>query len=140
MPCPRGWWGEKSCGPCNCDTSKGFDSDCNKTSGACRCKVTCDDHVAVVTLTDVFVSNCVCVCVQDNHFRPVGSDACLLCDCYSVGSFSRACDGVSGSCQCKPGVIGRQCDRCDNPFAEVSPNGCEGQILTHTCVMIVLCI
>ncbi|KAI7790755.1 cadherin EGF LAG seven-pass G-type receptor 2 precursor [Triplophysa rosa] len=99
VPCPRGWWGEKSCGPCNCETSKGFDSDCNKSSGACRCK--------------------------DNHFRPVGSDTCLLCDCYSVGSFSRACDGVSGSCQCKPGVIGRQCDRCDNPFAEVSSNGCE---------------
>ncbi|XP_051549071.1 LOW QUALITY PROTEIN: cadherin EGF LAG seven-pass G-type receptor 2-like [Myxocyprinus asiaticus] len=99
LPCPRGWWGEKSCGPCNCETAKGFDSDCNKTSGECRCK--------------------------DNHFRPLGSDVCLLCDCYSVGSFSRVCDRDSGQCQCKPGVIGRQCDRCDNPFAEVSSNGCE---------------
>nr|XP_055073359.1 cadherin EGF LAG seven-pass G-type receptor 2 [Misgurnus anguillicaudatus] len=99
VPCPRGWWGEKSCGPCNCETSKGFDSDCNKTTGACRCK--------------------------ENHYRPVGSDVCLLCDCYSVGSFSRTCDRESGLCQCKPGVIGRQCDRCDNPFAEVSSNGCE---------------
>ncbi|KAK7916672.1 hypothetical protein WMY93_012433 [Mugilogobius chulae] len=99
LPCPRGWWGHKTCGPCNCDTSKGFDSDCNKTSGECRCK--------------------------DNHYRPDGSDVCLLCDCYPVGSFSRACDRETGQCQCKPGVIGRQCDRCDNPFAEVSPNGCE---------------
>ncbi|KAM7006039.1 cadherin EGF LAG seven-pass G-type receptor 2 isoform 2-T2 [Tautogolabrus adspersus] len=99
LPCPRGWWGHKTCGPCNCQTHKGFDSDCNKTSGECRCK--------------------------DNHYRPEGSDTCLLCDCYPVGSFSRACDRESGQCQCKPGVIGRQCDRCDNPFAEVSPNGCE---------------
>ncbi|AWP02840.1 putative cadherin EGF LAG seven-pass G-type receptor 2 [Scophthalmus maximus] len=99
LPCPRGWWGHKTCGPCNCQTDKGFDSDCNKTSGECRCK--------------------------DNHYRPDGSDTCLLCDCYPVGSFSRACDRESGQCQCKPGVIGRQCDRCDNPFAEVSPNGCE---------------
>uniref|UniRef100_A0A7N6FG21 Cadherin EGF LAG seven-pass G-type receptor 2 n=1 Tax=Anabas testudineus TaxID=64144 RepID=A0A7N6FG21_ANATE len=99
LPCPRGWWGHKTCGPCNCETDKGFDSDCNKTSGECRCK--------------------------DNHYRPAGSDTCLLCDCYPVGSFSRACDRESGQCQCKPGVIGRQCDRCDNPFAEVSPNGCE---------------
>ncbi|XP_035858499.1 cadherin EGF LAG seven-pass G-type receptor 2 isoform X1 [Sander lucioperca] len=99
LPCPRGWWGHKTCGPCNCQTDKGFDSDCNKTSGECRCK--------------------------DNHYRPEGSDTCLLCDCYPVGSFSRACDRESGQCQCKPGVIGRQCDRCDNPFAEVSPNGCE---------------
>ncbi|XP_062842208.1 cadherin EGF LAG seven-pass G-type receptor 2 [Trichomycterus rosablanca] len=99
LPCPRGWWGHKTCGPCNCPTDQGFDSDCNKTSGECRCK--------------------------DNHYRPAGSDVCLLCECYSVGSLSRVCDRVSGQCQCKPGVIGRQCDRCDNPFAEVSANGCE---------------
>ncbi|XP_028302604.1 cadherin EGF LAG seven-pass G-type receptor 2 isoform X3 [Gouania willdenowi] len=99
LPCPRGWWGHKTCGPCNCQTDKGFDSDCNKTSGECRCK--------------------------DNHYRPDGSDICQLCDCYPVGSFSRACDRESGQCQCKPGVIGRQCDRCDNPFAEVSASGCE---------------
>ncbi|KAM4587776.1 cadherin EGF LAG seven-pass G-type receptor 2 isoform 2-T2 [Odontesthes bonariensis] len=99
LPCPRGWWGHKTCGPCNCPTDKGFDSDCNKTSGECRCK--------------------------DNHYRLEGSDTCLLCDCYPVGSFSRACDRETGQCQCKAGVIGRQCDRCDNPFAEVSANGCE---------------
>lgn len=38
-PCPRGWWGSPMCGPCNCDVSKGFNSDCNKTTGECRCKV-----------------------------------------------------------------------------------------------------
>lgn len=27
------------CGPCNCDTTRGFHKDCNKTSGECRCKV-----------------------------------------------------------------------------------------------------
>ncbi|XP_061788733.2 cadherin EGF LAG seven-pass G-type receptor 2 isoform X3 [Nerophis lumbriciformis] len=99
LPCPRGWWGHKTCGPCNCPTERGFDSDCNKTSGECRCK--------------------------DNHYRPEDGDTCLLCDCYPVGSFSRTCDRDSGQCQCKAGVIGRQCDRCDNPFAEVSSNGCE---------------
>lgn len=67
-----------------------------------------------------------CVLLQDNHYRPEGSPGCLLCDCYPLGSFSRACERDRGQCQCKPGVIGRQCDRCDNPFAEVSANGCEG--------------
>lgn len=38
--CPRGWWGSPTCGPCHCDTNKGFDPDCNKTSGQCQCKVT----------------------------------------------------------------------------------------------------
>ncbi|XP_016011118.2 cadherin EGF LAG seven-pass G-type receptor 2 isoform X1 [Rousettus aegyptiacus] len=99
QPCPRGWWGHPTCGPCNCDISKGFDPDCNKTSGECHCK--------------------------ENHYRPTGSPACLLCDCYPTGSLSRVCDPEDGQCPCKPGVIGRQCDRCDNPFAEVTTNGCE---------------
>lgn len=38
--CPRGWWGSPTCGPCHCDTNKGFDPNCNKTSGHCHCKVT----------------------------------------------------------------------------------------------------
>ncbi|XP_069797890.1 cadherin EGF LAG seven-pass G-type receptor 2 isoform X4 [Narcine bancroftii] len=99
QPCPRGWWGNPMCGPCNCDIKNGFDPDCNKTSGECRCK--------------------------ENYYWPPGSEACFPCDCYSIGSLSRSCDTETGHCQCKPGVIGRQCDRCDNPFAEVFTNGCE---------------
>uniref|UniRef100_A0A8B9NJE3 Cadherin EGF LAG seven-pass G-type receptor 2 n=1 Tax=Accipiter nisus TaxID=211598 RepID=A0A8B9NJE3_9AVES len=99
QPCPRGWWGHPTCGPCSCDVTKGFDPDCNKTTGECRCK--------------------------ENHYRPAGSDSCLLCDCYPTGSLSRLCDATSGQCPCKAGVIGRHCDRCDNPFAEVTASGCE---------------
>ncbi|XP_027875467.1 cadherin EGF LAG seven-pass G-type receptor 1 isoform X3 [Xiphophorus couchianus] len=98
-PCPQGWWGSPVCGPCNCDTSKGFYKDCNKTTGECRCK--------------------------DNYYRPEGEDTCYPCDCFPIGSESRTCDPVTGQCPCKGGVIGRQCNRCDNPFAEVTPTGCE---------------
>ncbi|XP_048065943.1 cadherin EGF LAG seven-pass G-type receptor 3 isoform X3 [Megalobrama amblycephala] len=97
--CPRGWWGSPTCGPCHCEASKGFDTDCNKTTGHCHCK--------------------------EFHYRQRGSDVCLPCDCYPVGSFSRSCDPESGQCQCRPGVIGRQCNMCDNPFAEVTQTGCE---------------
>uniref|UniRef100_A0A8C3L575 Cadherin EGF LAG seven-pass G-type receptor 3 n=1 Tax=Chrysolophus pictus TaxID=9089 RepID=A0A8C3L575_CHRPC len=97
--CPKGWWGNPSCGPCNCDVSKGFDPDCNKTNGQCHCK--------------------------DFHYRPKGSDTCLPCDCYPVGSSSRSCDKETGRCHCRPGVIGRQCNSCDSPFAEVTPSGCK---------------
>ncbi|KAG7519448.1 cadherin EGF LAG seven-pass G-type receptor 3 isoform X2 [Solea senegalensis] len=97
--CPRGWWGSPSCGPCHCDANKGFDPDCNKTSGHCHCK--------------------------EFHYHPRGSDTCLPCDCYPVGSFSRSCDPETGQCQCRPGVIGRQCNSCDSPFAEVTNSGCD---------------
>uniref|UniRef100_A0A8C8BU45 Cadherin EGF LAG seven-pass G-type receptor 3 n=1 Tax=Otus sunia TaxID=257818 RepID=A0A8C8BU45_9STRI len=97
--CPKGWWGNPTCGPCNCDVNKGFDPDCNKTNGQCHCK--------------------------DFHYRPKGSDTCLPCDCYPVGSTSRSCDRETGRCHCRPGVIGRQCNSCDSPFAEVTPSGCE---------------
>uniref|UniRef100_A0A674GG74 Cadherin EGF LAG seven-pass G-type receptor 1 n=1 Tax=Taeniopygia guttata TaxID=59729 RepID=A0A674GG74_TAEGU len=99
LPCPRGWWGNPICGPCNCETSKGFDSDCNKTNGECHCKA--------------------------NYYRPQSSDTCYPCDCFPSGSHTRACDMETGQCPCKPGVIGRQCNRCDNPFAEVTVRGCE---------------
>ncbi|KAM6289159.1 LOW QUALITY PROTEIN: cadherin EGF LAG seven-pass G-type receptor 2-like, partial [Aegotheles albertisi] len=98
-PCPRGWWGHPTCGPCNCDVTKGFDPDCNQTTGECHCK--------------------------ENHYRPAGSGSCLPCECYPTGSLSRRCHRATGQCPCKAGVIGRHCDRCDNPFAEVTASGCE---------------
>ncbi|XP_019732668.1 cadherin EGF LAG seven-pass G-type receptor 1-like isoform X3 [Hippocampus comes] len=98
-PCPQGWWGSPVCGPCGCDTSRGFHSDCNKTTGECRCK--------------------------ENHYQPEGENTCYPCDCFSVGSERRTCHPLTGQCPCKGGIIGRQCNRCDNPFAEVTPNGCE---------------
>uniref|UniRef100_A0A8B9S3C2 Cadherin EGF LAG seven-pass G-type receptor 1 n=1 Tax=Apteryx owenii TaxID=8824 RepID=A0A8B9S3C2_APTOW len=99
LPCPRGWWGNPICGPCNCETSKGFDPDCNKTNGECHCKA--------------------------NYYKPQSSDTCYPCDCFPSGSHTRTCDMETGQCPCKPGVIGRQCNRCDNPFAEVTTKGCE---------------
>ncbi|XP_062373889.1 cadherin EGF LAG seven-pass G-type receptor 1-like [Sardina pilchardus] len=98
-PCPRGWWGSPMCGPCSCEVSKGFHSDCNKTTGECRCK--------------------------DNYYQPQDSDTCFPCDCFALGAESRSCDPLTGQCPCKAGVIGRQCNRCDNPFAEVTVSGCE---------------
>ncbi|XP_072797323.1 cadherin EGF LAG seven-pass G-type receptor 3 isoform X2 [Vicugna pacos] len=96
--CPRGWWGSPTCGPCNCDVHKGFDPNCNKTNGQCHCK--------------------------EFHYRPRGSDSCLPCDCYPVGSTSRSCAPHSGQCPCRPGALGRQCNSCDSPFAEVTASGC----------------
>lgn len=104
--CPSNWWGKpvgegnsSICGQCNCDESKGFDGDCDKTTGQCFCKA--------------------------NHYQPVGSEYCLPCDCYSSGSLSTICNQTSGQCKCRAGVVGRRCDTCAGPFAEVTLRGCE---------------
>lgn len=97
--CPSNWWGYPICGPCSCDTSKGYDGNCNKTTGECTC--------------------------QANHYQPTDSDICYDCGCYAVGSFSNKCNPLTGQCQCRKGVIGRRCDTCGSPYAEVTLNGCE---------------
>ncbi|XP_076066701.1 protocadherin-like wing polarity protein stan isoform X3 [Oratosquilla oratoria] len=99
QPCPTNWWGYPVCGPCSCDVDKGYDGDCNKTTGECRCEA--------------------------NHYQPEGSDMCYDCDCYLVGSYGGSCDSKTGQCRCRKGVIGRRCDQCANPFAQVTISGCE---------------
>ncbi|CAL4108899.1 unnamed protein product [Meganyctiphanes norvegica] len=99
QPCPTNWWGYPVCGPCHCDVDKGYDGDCNKTTGECRC--------------------------EENHYQPPDSDTCFACDCYLVGSYGGSCDPDTGQCKCRPAVIGRRCDQCANPFAQVTIKGCE---------------
>ncbi|CAG0915025.1 unnamed protein product [Notodromas monacha] len=99
QPCPTHWWGYPVCGPCSCPVEKGYDAECDKDTGACQC--------------------------EKNHYRPNGSDVCLPCECYSTGSFGGACEAGSGQCRCRDGVIGRRCDSCANPRAEVTTEGCD---------------
>ena len=40
----------------------------------------------------------------------------LPCQCDFEGSFSFECEPFGGQCSCKPGVIGRQCNRCQTGF------------------------
>ncbi len=71
--------------------------------------------------------------MQEDHYQPEDSDTCFPCECYSIGSFRRTCDPLTGQCPCRSGVIGRRCDACSSQFAEVTLRGCEG-----TCGIIVL--
>lgn len=41
-----------------------------------------------------------------------------------VGSWNLQCNS-EGKCQCKPGVTGDKCDRCDNNFYDFGQNGCK---------------
>ncbi|KAF6018704.1 CELSR1 [Bugula neritina] len=100
--CAASWWGGPVCVPCSCDVSLNFNSQCNTVTGACTCKT--------------------------GFFKPSSSDRCVPCDCYysagKGGATSLSCDPGTGQCECRSGVTGRMCDRCDNPFAEATADGC----------------
>lgn len=49
---------------------------------------------------------------------------CINCACDPVGSRSLQCNS-HGKCQCKPGVTGDKCDRCDNNYYQFGPHGCQ---------------
>nr|XP_022918571.1 protocadherin-like wing polarity protein stan isoform X2 [Onthophagus taurus] len=99
QPCPSSWWGFPVCGPCHCDIAAGYNPDCDKNTGLCHCR--------------------------ENHYQPKSTTKCIPCDCYLTGSYSAQCNTESGQCRCRDGVIGRKCDSCPNPYAEITLKGCE---------------
>ena len=48
----------------------------------------------------------------------------IECECNKEGSLS--CDHLTGTCECKPGVTGQLCDRCEVDYFDFgNPDGCQ---------------
>lgn len=52
---------------------------------------------------------------------------CPACLCNETGSTSEICNPHSAQCPCKEGVIGRQCDECEDTYFDLTDEGCEGK-------------
>ncbi|KAM4747038.1 laminin subunit beta-1 [Rhinophrynus dorsalis] len=52
-------------------------------------------------------------------------EGALECQCDPQGSLSTVCDPNGGQCQCRPNVIGRNCDKCAPGTYGFGPNGCK---------------
>ncbi|CAD6194585.1 unnamed protein product [Caenorhabditis auriculariae] len=81
--CPAGWWGSfPKCKKCSCDLHKGFQSQCDKQTGACLCLKT---YYATI-------------------------NGCARCECGD-GAENGECS-IAGHCKCLGEAVGRRCDRC----------------------------
>ncbi|XP_064648801.1 laminin subunit beta-1-like [Lineus longissimus] len=86
---------------CGCDTDGTLNQTnvCDKTSGACQCKVTTTGRI--------------CGECKDAYYgfpKYTPDEECNTCDCDIGGSLSDVCDKVTGQCPCRPGVTGRRCN------------------------------
>ncbi|KAL5277341.1 LAMC3 family protein [Megaselia abdita] len=121
---PIGITGEvRPCATCDCNGNidPNAVSNCNRTTGEClKC---------IYNTAGAHCDKCL-----DGHFGdplalPHGQ--CERCSCYPYGTEQTEfgvsqCDQLTGNCNCKPNVIGRDCNECEPGFFNiVSGNGCE---------------
>ncbi|KAG8184137.1 hypothetical protein JTE90_008916 [Oedothorax gibbosus] len=55
-------------------------------------------------------------CCPDGRTLALGHNAAgcpSTCNCNKLGSYGESCDAISGQCECKTGVGGLRCDRCE---------------------------
>ncbi|TDG52532.1 hypothetical protein AWZ03_000765 [Drosophila navojoa] len=121
---PTGLLGEvRTCKSCDCNGNVDPNAvgNCNRTTGEC---LKCIHNTAG--------ENCD-QCLPGHFGDPLAlpHGKCDRCSCYAAGteqdeqSISR-CDQVTGQCQCKPNVIGRDCGECQPGYFNIrSGNGCE---------------
>lgn len=103
------------CAKCDCNGNVDENSvgNCDSTNGKClRCVYnTTGDHCEK--------------CIESYWGDALSEAKCSACECHPQGSKSSACDLTTGQCDCKPNVIGRQCDQCKNRYWNLSSdNGC----------------
>ncbi|KAL9706445.1 hypothetical protein quinque_009963 [Culex quinquefasciatus] len=107
--CAEGFFGNPnygSCEACPCpETRKNFAKGCHVKGSevSCICK-------------PGYAGKLCERCVKGYYGFPELEDGrCEYCDCNREGSLSDECEAKSGQCQCKPGIMGKRCDRCEQP-------------------------
>ncbi|XP_014670570.1 PREDICTED: laminin subunit gamma-1-like [Priapulus caudatus] len=106
----------RQCQPCDCNglsVTCYFDPDLHARTG----------HGGHCTDCRENTSGPHCELCRENFYRRPVDDRCSDCQCNPTGSRTLQCDD-GGRCQCKPGVTGDKCDRCQPGFYEFGEGGC----------------
>ncbi|XP_049885206.1 laminin subunit gamma-1 [Pectinophora gossypiella] len=122
---PTGQFGPASeCQECQCNGNVDPNAvgNCNRTTGEClKCIYnTAGDHC----------DKCLSGFFGDALDQKKKGD-CKPCECHEAGTVESAegpplCDGLTGFCTCRPHVIGKNCDKCEDGYYNInSGEGCK---------------
>ncbi|XP_067941186.1 laminin subunit gamma-1-like [Watersipora subatra] len=64
-----------------------------------------------------------CELCRRNYYRSDPRDVCRPCNCDTTGSVQQQCNSY-GQCECKPGVTGVKCDKCEANYYDFDSYGC----------------
>uniref|UniRef100_A0A1B0CH53 Netrin axonal chemotropic factor n=1 Tax=Lutzomyia longipalpis TaxID=7200 RepID=A0A1B0CH53_LUTLO len=98
--CRLGYYGFPHCKPCNCPIS----AQCHTVTGACICP------------RNIIGDQCDKCAPYAYGFDQVSGCFDCHCDPHGVINGNLQCDINNGSCSCKPHVVNRACDKCENGF------------------------
>ncbi|XP_031846744.1 laminin subunit gamma-1 isoform X2 [Nomia melanderi] len=126
--CSDGYFGNPeggiACRPCDCNNNIDLNAvrNCNQETGEC---LKCVNNTA-----GFYCEECLPGYYGD-ALSDRREDGCRLCQCYPPGTVElddgrvAPCEQLTGQCKCKPHVIGRNCDKCEEGYYHIlSGEGC----------------
>ncbi|XP_033323034.2 laminin subunit gamma-1 isoform X1 [Megalopta genalis] len=141
--CSDGYFGNPergiACRPCDCNNNIDLNAvrNCNQETGEC---LKCVNNTAGFHCEECLPG------YYGDALSDRREDGCRLCQCYPPGTVVlddgriAPCEQLAGQCKCKPHVVGRNCDKCEEGYYHIlSGEGCapcncdpEGSY-NHTC-------
>ncbi|XP_011142346.1 laminin subunit gamma-1 [Harpegnathos saltator] len=126
--CSDGYYGNPerglACRPCDCNNNIDLNAvrNCNHETGEC---LKCVNNTAGFHCDECLPG------YYGDALSDRKEDGCKLCQCYPPGTVElddgrvMPCDQLTGHCTCKPNVVGRNCDRCEEGYYHImSGEGC----------------
>ncbi|KAL9987042.1 hypothetical protein ACROYT_G001277 [Oculina patagonica] len=129
---------ENGCTPCGCN---GPNPVCDVITGECECPENTVGRTCLPCQCNNNTDKCLrsgeclecqfnttgfyCQHCDNGTFGDALTQQCNACACSEIGSLDQECDRLTGQCNCKTKVTGRNCTLCQANTFNFSPAGCE---------------